>query len=196
MSARYWIGTLYDWTVPLELPNHCIWLRGQQERCPTTERLHHQVLAAFSGPQRLAAVKRLIGTGHWEPTRSEAAIAYVHKEDTAVENTRFELGARGLRRNSATDWGQILCDAKRGDFDNIPADVQVRYYRTLKAISADFAIPVGVEKVINVFYGATGTGKSRRAWAEAGLDAFPKDPRSKWWDGYQAEKKVVIGIFF
>jgi len=46
-----------------------------------------------------------------------------------------------------------------------------------------------------VYYGPTATGKSRRAWHEAGLDAYGKDPRSKWWDGYQAQTSVVIDEF-
>lgn len=32
---------------------------------------------------------------------------------------------------------------------------------------------------VHCFWGTTGSGKSFRAWAEAGLDAYPKDPRTK-----------------
>jgi hypothetical protein len=46
-----------------------------------------------------------------------------------------------------------------------------------------------------VFWGKTGTGKSRRAWDEAGLDAYCKDPRTKFWDGYTFEKNVVLDEF-
>lgn len=53
-----------------------------------------------------------------------------------------------------------------------------------------------------VFWGATGTGKSRRAWDEAGVDAFVKDPRTKWyfqfnfrWCGYRGQQNVVIDEF-
>lgn len=52
-----------------------------------------------------------------------------------------------------------------------------------------------MERSVNVFWGRTGLGKSRRAWAEAGLDAYPKDPRSKFWDGYCGQKHVVIDEF-
>jgi hypothetical protein len=46
-----------------------------------------------------------------------------------------------------------------------------------------------------LFWGKSGTGKSRRAWAEAGLDAYPKDPRTKFWDVYSGERNVVLDEF-
>ena len=46
-----------------------------------------------------------------------------------------------------------------------------------------------------VYWGPTGTGKSRRAWDEAGVEAYCKDPRTKFWDGYQVEENVVIDEF-
>jgi len=48
---------------------------------------------------------------------------------------------------------------------------------------------------IFVYVGPTGTGKSHRAWTEATFDAFPKDPRTKFWDGYQGQEHVVIDEF-
>lgn len=55
--------------------------------------------------------------------------------------------------------------------------------------------PTAIEREVIVFWGRTGSGKSRRAWDEAGLDAYPKDPRSKFWDGYRNQKHVVVDEF-
>lgn len=52
-----------------------------------------------------------------------------------------------------------------------------------------------MERTIHVFWGRTNSGKSERAWGEAGLAAYPKDPRTKFWDGYQSQKHVVIDEF-
>lgn len=52
-----------------------------------------------------------------------------------------------------------------------------------------------MERTVYVFWGDTGTGKSRRAWDEAGLSAYPKSPSTKFWDGYQDQKHVVIDEF-
>lgn len=46
-----------------------------------------------------------------------------------------------------------------------------------------------------VFWGPTGTGKSFRAWEEAGPSAYPKSSRSKFWDGYQGEQDVILDEF-
>lgn len=48
---------------------------------------------------------------------------------------------------------------------------------------------------VRVYWGATGTGKSRRAWSEAGDGAFGKCPRTKFWDGYGSQEAVIIDEF-
>lgn len=68
-------------------------------------------------------------------------------------------------------------------------------YRTLRAIVSDYARPTPIVRRVYVFYGTTGTGKSRKAWEEAGMEAYPKDPRTKFWTGYQGQKHVVIDEF-
>lgn len=68
-------------------------------------------------------------------------------------------------------------------------------YHTLRRICGDYSRPVAMERIVHVFWGSTGTGKSRRAWQEAGLEAYPKDPRTKFWCGYQGEEHVVVDEF-
>jgi hypothetical protein len=68
-------------------------------------------------------------------------------------------------------------------------------YNALKRIATDHLAPVAIEREIFVYVGPTGTGKSHRAWSEASLNAFPKDPRTKFWDGYQGQEHVVMDEF-
>lgn len=77
----------------------------------------------------------------------------------------------------------------------IPSDVRVLHYRTIRSIASDFAEPYPVERKCLVFVGPTGTGKSRRAWDEAGISAYPKDPRTKFWCGYSGQEHVIIDEF-
>jgi len=194
MSGRYWILTIPHAHFTPFLPRGCQYIRGQLETGDGGF-LHWQLLVAFPRTVRLSAVRAVFGPFHAELTRSAAADDYVWKEDTRVANTQFELGERLQRRNVKRDWDVVWDSAKCGNLDAIDAACRVQHYRTLKQIKVDYLKPVAVEREVFVFWGATGTGKSRRAWEEAGFEAYPKDPRTKFWDGYAGHSNVVIDEF-
>lgn len=112
-----------------------------------------------------------------------------------MEGTQFELGQLAIKRNCQADWDAVVDNAKRGRLDAIPSDILVRNYSNLRRIHSDYQEPVGIQREIVCYWGATGAGKSRRAWEEAGLDAYPKDPRTKFWDGYRGQEHVVVDEF-
>jgi RNA helicase len=218
MQAKYWILTIpYAHFLPY-LPPNCEYIRGQLERGEQSSTnvallassssdglsngttvsegyLHWQVVVAFKSKQRLKCVRDTFGPYHAEPTKSDAACAYVWKDATSIAGTRFELGKKLLKRNCPADWESIRDAAKRGELDCVQADIYVRNYGNLRRINQDNLTPLGMEREIRVYWGATGVGKSRRAWNEAGLEAYPKDPRSKFWDGYRGQQSVVIDEF-
>jgi len=172
-----------------------IWSKGQLEMCPDTQRLHWQFMVAFDKKIRLGGVKVLLGdTVHAELSRSNAANDYVWKDESS-KGRRWEWGSLPLKRNSRTDWQKVWDDAVRGDLSGISAQIKVCHYSSLRKISMDHMKAEGIEKKVNVYVGETGLGKSRRAWAEAGLDAYPKTPTTKFWDGYQGQSNVVIDEF-
>jgi len=158
--------------------------------------LHWQVYVILATKSRQRAVKSIFGdSSHCELTRSVAAAEYVWKEDTRVEGTQFELGSRPVNRSAPQDWDLVANQARSGRLDLVPSDIYVRCYNQLRRIQADHLEPVGIVRQVFVYWGATGTGKSRRAWDEAGFSAFPKDPRTKFWDGYRGHQRVVIDEF-
>lgn len=192
-QGTYWIATIPELNYVPVLDSSCAFITGQLELGAGGFR-HWQCFFIFNTKKSLVAVKRIFpSTGHYELTRSALAESYCNKEETRIEGTQFTFGAKPIRRNSKKDWEEIWDDAKTNSFECIPADIRVVHYRTLKQIAADNATPVAVERTVNVFWGSTGTGKSRRAWDEAGLDAYPKDPRTKFWCGYSGQCHVVIG---
>lgn len=132
---------------------------------------------------------------HLQLTKSEAAEEYVWKDDTRITNTQFEFGKKPFKRNSSRDWDTIWDMAKSGHIEEIDKSVLVPYYNAIKRICKDHMQPTAMERKCYVFWGDTGTGKSRRAWDEAGMDAYPKNPRSKFWDGYSDHKHVVMDEF-
>lgn len=185
-SGRYWLLTIPQHEFTPYLPDNVGYLIGQLECGEHTGYVHWQLLAAFTRTTRLAGVKKIFGdTCHAELSRSTAANAYVQKDDTCIIGTRFELGQRPVRRNSNKDWDAVLSSAKTGKFDDIPADILIRCYASIKNIAKDNLQCTDMERTINVFWGPTGTGKSRRAWSEATLGAYPKIPTNIWWDGYR-----------
>lgn len=195
-QGRYWLLTIQHHLFTPFLPRGVQWIKGQLERGDETGYLHWQIMVSFTTKKTLSFVKSIFGsTVHGELSRSSAADAYVWKDDTAIPETRFELGSKLLKRNSKHDWDAIRESAKRGDYESIPGDVAVRYWGNICRISAHYATPVGMERTCNVYWGPSGVGKSRRAWGEAGMEAYPKDPRNKWWCGYRGQPNVVIDEF-
>lgn len=177
------------------LPEGLSWLKGQVEKGANTGYEHYQIVAGFSKKMSLSGVVGMFGRGtHAELSRSEAANAYVGKEETRIGEP-FEFGTKPFRRNTKEDWELVWQSAKSGDLLAIPANVRVVSYNALRSIRSDYSTPRAIEKHVSVFWGSTGTGKSRRAWLEAGDGAYSKCPRSKFWDGYQDQENVVVDEF-
>lgn len=197
-SGRYWLLT-----IPVEHYPECnlvppvCYLKGQKELGSNTGLLHWQLLAQTSKKVTLAQLKRcFVPQAHVELSRSSAAEAYVWKEDTRVEGSQFELGEKPINRAKKEDWDRVLAAAKSGDVEAIPAEIQIRHYASLKRIRVDYMENVPRPEVHARFLtGPTGTGKTRLAWDEAGMDAYIKNPNTKWWDGYRGQEHVIIDEF-
>lgn len=196
IQARYWLLTIpYEDFTPY-LPPNTSFVKGQLEKGNDTEYLHWQLVCYYPKKVSLHYVKLIFGERcHAERSNSAAAEDYVWKEDTAVEGTRFELGKKSIKRNSEKDWDLIVENARCGNFADIPGDVLVRNYGNLKKLRVDSLQPEPIEKQVFVYWGRTGTGKSKRAWEEASFNAFPKDPNTKFWDGYTGQTSIVIDEF-
>lgn len=196
-QGRYYIFTIPYGTdfQPDKLKEGVVWMKGQRE-IGESGYDHWQVMMCFDKKMRPGGVRKLFPNIHNELVMSlEDCEEYVWKDETAVPNTRFEIGQKPLKRNCAKDWDTIRQMAQDGNLDEIDSSVYICHYRSLKQISVDHMKPNAEERKIKVFWGPTATGKSRRAWEEAGWDAFPKDPNSKFWDGYAGHENVVIDEF-
>lgn len=117
---RYWMLTIPHQHFTPWLPPNVAYIRGQLESGAREGYLHWQLLAIFSRKITLTGAKEAFHPeAHLEPSRSEAADAYVWKEETRVAGTQFELGTRPFRRNNQTDWQAVKVSAKRGALDGI-----------------------------------------------------------------------------
>jgi hypothetical protein len=120
----YWLLTIPHYGFTPFLPPGVGWIRGQLERGEGGF-LHWQLCIALLGKGSCRQVRDIFGPYHCELSRSEAAQAYVWKEETAIVSTRFELGTKPFQRNKAEDWEQVWNAAAKGDFLSIPAQVSV-----------------------------------------------------------------------
>lgn len=196
-QARYWMLTIPHHHFTPYLPNGVSYLKGQLEQGEQTHFLHWQLMVVFPRKLRLGGVTKIFGTHeHCEPTRSEAASDYVWKEETRIAGTSFELGRIPFNRGNSADWDQVRQLAQAGRFDEIPSDIFIRCHAALKNIAKDHLAPIALERKISVYWGGTGLGKSRLAWEQATFDAYPKDPMTKFWDGYRNQKNVVMDEFY
>lgn len=193
-QATFWLLTVPGHCFVPYLPPCCSWIKGQRE-IGEGGFAHWQFVCAFKRSVRRTSVVRTFGPYHCEPTKSSQANEYVWKDATSVEGTRFELGTRPICVNSKPDWELIWSSAVSGLFEEIPASIRIRSYHAIQRIAADFATPEAMERECKVFWGTTGTGKSRTAWEEAGMEAYSKDPRSKFWCGYLNQRNVVMDEF-
>lgn len=134
-SGRYWILTIPAHLFLPYLPSEAKYIVGQLEKGQDTGYVHWQIVVYFAKNVTLYALKKIFGDQiHAELSRSEAANDYCWKEESAIPNTRFELGVKSFKRNNKTDWQSALQAAKTGKFDEIPPDVLIRCYGNLKRI--------------------------------------------------------------
>lgn len=115
-----------------------------REIAPETGTHHVQGYLELSAKKTLAGVKKLAGLGraHLEPAKGTAddSIAYCSKEDAepfrAGEPYCADGGESG-RDLERKRWSDALDAAKRGDMDEIPADIYLRCKRSFDEIAQE-----------------------------------------------------------
>lgn len=168
-----------------------------KEISPTTGTPHLQGFIVFSGSKKITGVSKLIPRAYLVVAKGSSVqnITYCSKEKDVVEfgirpKTPMEKGDMERER-----WIRIIAHAKSGTLEEHDPKVFYQTVRTSRMLEAEFAKPIAITKNVKVFWGKTGTGKSHTAWAEAGEDAYQKDPRSKFWYGYNGQENVIMDEF-
>lgn len=198
LQGSYYIGTCFD-TDRMGCygccPKDIVTLMGQQERAGTTNRLHWQFLVHFRTKKTLRqALAFFPPTTHLELVKSEKAKEYVHKDETFVEGTRFIWG-KDLVFKKSRDWTGLYNAAVNQQYEEISEKDRFLHAGKIAKVQGLFGKPLrrnGVETY--VFFGPTATGKTYRAFQEAGDNCYVKDC-SRWWDGYQGETNIIIDEF-
>nr|ALE29688.1 replication associated protein [Dragonfly larvae associated circular virus-3] len=156
---------------------------------------HLQGFVYFPNAKTFNGAKAVLPAGcHLEAAMGSVAqnVEYCSKDGDVEERGERPLSAAEKGASEAQRWKDARLAAVSGDIADVPDDIYIRYYRTLKEISKDhMARPDGLDGVCGLWlYGAAGTGKSRYA-----QEQFPEDymkMTNKWWDGYQGQDVVVM----
>jgi len=163
---------------------------------------HIQGYIRFTKPYRFSTIKdRYLPRCHIEVAAGDAAQnrAYCSKAGDFREfGTPQDTGGNKSRDESARRF--VSCMERRGDGGVAEfADEQpgVWYFSGHNLLRNYMTLQVAIPRPnINVkwFYGPPGSGKSRRAHDDL-PNAYVKDPRTKWWNGYMLESTVIIDDF-
>lgn len=151
---------------------YCVW---QLERTPTTDKLHIQLYVEWTKGVKYTHVHQFLGVEDSTvlscDANRQANIDYVTKEATRDEGpfSRGEGPAQGARTD-IEECKQLLDEGATDAelFDSYFHET-CRYYRAFSA----YRLAKGVDDAgfkrldVRVYWGATGTGKSRRARYEA-----------------------------
>jgi len=214
--ARYWlathhVGSAEEWAPPTDLPERVTFYYGQLERGGQSGALHWQLAIGFNAALKRVGAATAAGlprSAHLEPTRSAAANEYVLKDDTAVNGTRFRLGAPSAgagKRRGGGDYKAVIEAAKSGGFAaaaEVDPQIALKCCFAINWIRGDQCPVARGPQICNVYWGVADGGKTHRAKAEAlelaGGDwskIFLKDPGSKWWCGYKGQPYIIVEEF-
>lgn len=162
---------------------------------------HIQGYCSLKEVYSLPAIKNAISSrAHFEPARGTGSDnrTYCSKQGSFIEYGRCPGQSNKRTRDElATEWRGCLVEGRSGisKFADDNPGVYAWSGHTLlrNSLGLSGAIP---RPDINVrwLYGEPGVGKSRFAHDEY-PNAYIKEPRTKWWNGYLLEKDVIIDDF-
>jgi len=210
-KPRHWCFTHFDpaWDLSGLDSTKVKYLIIGVELCPTTQRWHYQCYAEFSSPQRISGAQKLLNCAgaHFESRRGtrEQAREYCKKDGRFTEYGTWDTITQGKRN----DIVEAQVDIKAG-MDSLTLwerhpNCMAQNHRALAAykllVDQKNQRERGyVKKTILIFWGATGSGKTREARASSEGSCYmvtrSNTSSGSWYDGYNDEKTLIFDEFY
>lgn len=205
-KSRAWVFTWNNYeeenkTNILKLPieNTQVKYVGFGEEIGESGTPHLQGLIYFHNRVRFNSVKKVLNEKvHIEMMKGsiEESLAYCNKDGKYSESGTKPFSQKEKGESEKERWELALQSAKKRKLEDVPADIQIRYWSSLNKIAEHYKEkPENLEEVCGEWiWGPPGTGKSWTA-REENPSHYIKDPNTKWWDGYDGEATVIIDDF-
>lgn len=161
---------------------------------------HLQGYIEFKNPRSFGALKKIDPRIHWEKRRGTAlqASTYCKKEGDYTE-----LGTMS-RQGARTDIENVANAIIKGkQVSEVALEYPVEYIKYNRGIEKLHNIVVKNKSkdfrsvTVSVFYGKTGTGKTKKAIEILQPDYYKLDVANNvWFDGYEGETGLIIDDFY
>lgn len=200
-ETKYVCLTIYGDYEPIENKDYSYAIYGK-EICPETKRSHWQVYIESVKRHRISWYSKRFNNAHVEIRKGTGlqASEYCKKDGEYIEFGELSGEYAGKRNDllaikKKIDEGKTMIDIADNHFESfIRFNRGFSLYKSLKTKKRDFKTHV------TVFYGLTGTGKSRRAFemaqaAESFYYVTITGDGPVWWNGYEGQELVVINDY-
>lgn len=196
----------WAWTLPnpesneITFPSsvrYAIWQREKSE----SGLVHLQGCIMFVRGQRFAAVLKILPGAHIEPRKGtrDQMVDYCKKQDETYVEGPWEHGAYTSQGTRSDLESAVACCKEKRSIDALYDEhtvVMIRYERGFRSLLNHLSTLYEGPRIVHWYWGSTGTGKTRKVAEETTSgETFWKSPGTKWFDGYEGEKTVVLDDF-
>lgn len=189
-------------------------LACQLEVCPETSRHHLQGYVEFGSPVRMAALKKLHRTAHWEMAKGsrKQCVDYCNKEESVhggdtpvfrVCDTILGEDSTQGRRSDLLECARLISSGEwsRKEVHEERPDLILKFSKGVNELlryREQSGAELRRDLDVIVIWGLSGTGKTRYAFGD-GSDVFileNSNSNAVWWDGYNGESTLIIDDFY
>lgn len=155
---------------------------------------HLQGYVEFATVKSLSQLKNIDGRAHFEVRRGtpQQAAEYCKKDGNFEEDGQITRSKDEMANDSKARWEGYVTAAKENRMDDIPAEIRIRYYKSLVSIRSDSICASHMDGELDNYWivGPSGVGKTR--WAVERFPAAYFKTKDNWWDHYAGEDTVLI----